>query len=190
MNILKISFLFLLTFPYCSQDDWREQMEVENQKVVQQIEEDHKIISDNLRKDGDWSLSSKSKEQAVKSFLKEITETKQSYDHYVSWDEKMNVIFPNILGQGTMLDTTLLSEYRKILEARESVAISDIRKLIKNGNFRILSIEWEKPRTYGKLRGHKPKSIKIWQNDQTFVIDQIKMVYETKSGYKVGVLGP
>ncbi|MBL0953937.1 MAG: hypothetical protein IBJ01_04145 [Leptospira sp.] len=180
----------LLSISFCSQEDWREQMEAENQKVILSVEKDHKLIRANASKNSDWVKFSKSKELAVQNFLKEVTQNKSQNDYYVSWDEKMNVIFPNILGKGTLLDTTPLVEYRKVLETRETFAITEIYNRIQGKQYRIISIDWEKPRMYGDIVGHKPKTIKIQIDNQLIVLDQIKMVFETKSGYKVGVIGP
>ncbi|TGL15741.1 hypothetical protein [Leptospira meyeri] len=180
----------LLSFSFCNQEDWREQMEVENQKVLLRVEKDHQLIKENGFKKSDWIKSSKSKELAVQNFLNEVFQNHSSSEYYVSWEEKLNVIFPNTLGKGTLLDTTPLVEYKKVLETRESIAITEIKNRIQSNKFRISSIDWEKPRMYGEIIGHKPKAIKILIDNQVIVLDQIKMVFETKSGYKVGVIGP
>ncbi|EMJ88172.1 hypothetical protein LEP1GSC196_1768 [Leptospira meyeri serovar Semaranga str. Veldrot Semarang 173] len=180
----------LLSFSFCNQEDWREQMEVENQKVLLRVEKDHQLIKENGFKKSDWIKSSKSKELAVQNFLNEVFQNHSSSEYYVSWEEKLNVIFPNTLGKGTLLDTTPLVEYKKVLETRESIAITEIKNRIQSNKFRISSINWEKPRMYGEIIGHKPKAIKILIDNQVIVLDQIKMVFETKSGYKVGVIGP
>ncbi|MCW7460940.1 hypothetical protein [Leptospira limi] len=180
----------LLSFSFCSQEDWREQMEAENQKVMFQVEKDHQTIRANASNKGDWEKSSKTKELAIQNFLKEVIQNKSQYDYYVTWDEKMSVIFPNTLGKGTLLDTTPLVEYKKVLETRETFAITEIKNRIQDKEYKITSIDWEKPRSYGAIVGHKPKTIKIQIENQVIVLDQIKMVFETKSGYKVGVIGP
>ncbi|WP_244279460.1 hypothetical protein [Leptospira brenneri] len=187
-NLLII--LSLLSFSFCNQEDWREQMEVENQKVILRVEKDHQLIKENGFKKSDWVKSSKSKELAVQNFLNEVFQNHSSNEYYVSWEEKLNVIFPNTLGKGTLLDTTPLAEYKKVLETRESFAITEIKNRIQSKKFRISSFDWEKPRMYGEMIGHKPKAIKILIDNQVIVLDQIKMVFETKSGYKVGVIGP
>lgn len=190
MKNLPLYLLILLLFFICKKTDWREQMEAENQKVIQQIESDHKLIKNNLAKNRDWSQSSKTKDLAIQNFLNEILKFNEPKNFFVSWDEKMEVIFPNILGTGTMLDTTPLVEYKKVLENRESIAIIEINKRLQGKRFKLLSIVWEKPRNYGLIKGHKPKSLKIQIDNNPIVLDQIKMVFETDSGFKVGVIGP
>ncbi|MCW7474380.1 hypothetical protein ND853_12665 [Leptospira levettii] len=187
-NLLLLISLF--SFSFCNQEDWREQMEAENQKVILRVEKDHELIRANVSKKSDWVKFSKTKELAVQNFLKEVIQNKSQNDYYVSWDEKMNIIFPNILGKGTLLDTTPLLEYKKVLETRETFAITEINNRIQGKPYRIISIDWEKPRMYGDIIGHKPKTIKIQINNQVIVLDQIKMIFGTKSGYKVGVIGP
>lgn len=180
----------LLSFSFCNQDDWREQMEAENQKVILSVEKDHKLIRANATKKSDWIKSSKTKELAVYNFLNEVIQKKPLNEYYASWDEKMTVIFPNTLGMGTLLDKTPLAEYKKVLETRESFALTEINNRIQGKKFTISSIVWEKPRMFGEIVGHKPKSINLKIDKKVIVIDQIKMVFETKSGYKVGVIGP
>ncbi|PJZ38689.1 hypothetical protein CH354_05705 [Leptospira levettii] len=189
MRILLL-LISLLSFSFCNQEDWRKQMEAENQKVILQVEKDHKLIRAYASKNSDWVKSSKTKELAVQNFLKEIIQNNSQNDYYVSWDEKMSVIFPNTLGKGTLLDTTPLAEYKKVLETRESFAITEIKNRIQGKQYRITSIDWEKPRIYGDIIGHKPKTIKIQIDNQVIDLEQIKMVFGTKSGYKVGVIGP
>ncbi|MGV3664816.1 MAG: hypothetical protein ACO1NV_01695 [Leptospira bouyouniensis] len=190
MKNLPLYLLILLLFSFCKKADWREQMEAENQKVILQIAIDHQQIKNNLAKNRDWSQSSKTKNLAIQNFLNEILKFNEPKNFFVSWDEKMEVIFPNILGTGTMLDTTPLVEYKKVLENRESIAIIEINRRLQGKKFKLLSIDWEKPRNYGLIKGHKPKSLKILIDNNPIAIDQIKMVFETESGFKVGVIGP
>ncbi|GBF43533.1 hypothetical protein LPTSP2_28340 [Leptospira ellinghausenii] len=187
-NLLLLISLF--SFSFCSQEDWREQMEAENKKVILRVEKDHQLIRANAFKGSDWVKSSKTKELAVQNFLHEVIQNKSQNDYYVSWDEKMNIIFPNILGKGTLLDTTPLLDYKKVLETRETFAITEIKNRIQGKQYRITSIDWEKPRMYGDIVGHKPKTIKIQIEKQVIILDQIKMVFGTKAGFKVGVIGP
>ncbi|TGK81772.1 hypothetical protein EHQ24_10770 [Leptospira noumeaensis] len=180
----------LLSFSFCSQEDWREQMEAKNQKVILQVEQDHKQFDSYRLNPKDWSVSSKTKELAIENFLKEISKTKKAETFYVSWEEKLTVIFPNTKGSGTLLDTTPLVEYRKVLERREEFALIELSNLLAEKTFIIESIDWEKPRLYGNLKGYKPRNLKLKIAGKSVTIQQIKMVFQTNSGYKVGVLSP
>ncbi len=189
MRFFYLIFLLLLSTS-CDRDNWRDQMEEANQKVNIQIEQDHKQIDFYRLNPKDWSVSSKTKDLAIENFFNEISKNKKANRYYVSWDEKLTVIFPNTIGSGTLLDTTPLSEYRKVLENREEIAFNDLYNLLEGKTFRIESIDWEKPRIYGNLKGYKPSGIKLTVMGKTITIQQIKMVFQTSSGYKVGVIGP
>ncbi|MCT8334290.1 hypothetical protein NUH30_11460 [Leptospira sp. 85282-16] len=187
----KLFYIFIsLSLISCDRDNWREQMEEENQKVILQIKNDQKQIEINRLNQKDWNQSSKSKELAIKNFLTEISNTGKPTSYYVSWDEKMEVLFPNVLGYGTMLDSTPLSEYKKMLDIREEMAIKEIAKLIYGKKFQITSIDWDDPKEYRNLKAHKPKSIQLKIDKNLYELKQIKMVFQTTTGYKVGVLAP
>ncbi|TGL44156.1 hypothetical protein [Leptospira perdikensis] len=183
-------YILLLFFSFCERDDWRAEMEKENQKVISQIQKDHKLIEGYKANPKDWEQSSKTKELAVSNFLQEISKFGKPEKHYVTWNEKLSVLFPNIKGSGTMLDTTPLFEYKKMLEERETMALTELSKILLGKTFQINSIVWEKPRQYGSLMGYKPKSIQLKVEGKLVVIQQIKMIFQTNSGYKIGVLGP
>lgn len=183
-------YILLLFFSFCERDDWRAEMEKENQKVISQIQKDHELIEGYKVNPKDWIQSSKTKELAVSNFLQEIYNLGKPEKHYVTWDEKLSVLFPNIKGSGTMLDTTPLFEYKKMLEGREEMAITELSNLLLGKKFQINSIVWEKPKQYGSLIGYKPKIIQLKVEGKLISIQQIKMVFQTTSGYKVGVLGP
>lgn len=189
MKFFYLFFLLLLSAS-CDRDNWRDQMEEENQKIILQVEKDYKQFDSYRLNPKDWSVSSKTKELAIENFLNEISKTKKAETFYVSWEEKLTILFPNIKGSGTLLDTTPLTEYRKVLESREELAFIDLINLLAGKTFKIESIDWEKPRLYGNLKGYKPKNLKLKIMGKTITIQQIKMVFQTNSGFKVGVLGP
>lgn len=182
--------LLLLLTTSCDRDNWRDQMEEENTKVILRVEQDHKQFDFYRLNPKEWSVASKTKELAIENFLNEVSKNSKATSFYVSWEEKLTIIFPNIKGAGTLLDTTPLTEYRKVLESREEIAFADLSKLLSGKTFKIESIDWEKPRVYGNLKGYKPSNIKIKIMGKSFSIHQIKMVFQTTSGYKVGVVGP
>ncbi|MCG6144072.1 hypothetical protein [Leptospira bandrabouensis] len=187
----KLIFILInLSLISCDRDNWRDQMEEENQKVILQIKNDQKQIELNRLNQKDWNQSSKSKELAIKNFLTEISNTGKPTSYYVSWDEKMEVLFPNVLGYGTMLDSTPLTEYKKMLDIREEMAIKEIAKLIYEKKFQITSIDWDDPKDYRNLKAYKPKSIQLKIDKNLYELKQIKMVFQTTTGYKVGVLAP
>lgn len=189
MRFFNLFFLLLLAAS-CDRDNWRDQMDEENQKIIQKVEQDHNQFDFYRLNPKDWSVSSETKELAIENFLNEVSKNKKATFYYVSWEEKLTIIFPNTKGAGTLLDTTPLAEYRKVLESREKIAFTDLSNLLSGKTFKIESIDWDKPRVYGNLKGFKPQNIKLKVLGKSVSIQQIKMVFQTTSGYKVGVVGP
>ncbi|TGL23999.1 hypothetical protein EHQ46_02385 [Leptospira yanagawae] len=183
-----ITFATFLNVSACKEKDWREDPKFQNQEQNTKLLDSQKIILSKKKEKYVLVRGYKSKNEAIEKFFSEIKTNQIPINAFISWDEQLEIIFPNTYGLGTTLDHTPLDEYQKLLSSREAVAIESIYSMISSG-FKIESIDWESPRRLGQIIGHKPKVIIITKKGK-FEITQIKMVYDIEGKFIVGVLGP
>ncbi len=189
-TVSHLSVLILIFTLNCKEKDWRDDPKYQNPDLQAKVESAKQEILSNRKKSYSIENGYTSKEEAIKGFLKELVESKElgSYSSFISWEQQLQVVFPNTYGFGTALDFNPLDDYRKLLSEREQVGFLTIKANLKEP-YKIQKIEWEKPRQYNQLIAHKPKVI-ITSNAKEIDLSQIKMVYEIGGKFIVGVVGP
>jgi hypothetical protein len=189
-KILLTSFLILFCIN-CGKKDWRDEMDAENAKLEKSLEADHKKLL-SLKKDS-YSIenSSKSRDQAVVSYLQAMSKYSPGENPYsLNQKELLEILYPNSLGIGTSLDKTPLDNYQTIVWDRKIMAENKLNKKL-SGNIKVLKVNWqENTRKYGALTGHKPDSIIITIDGKNDVIKEIKQVIEHNGQFKVAVVAP
>lgn len=186
--LIYISLATFLNVNACKEKDWREDPKFQNQEQNAKLLDSQKIIFSKKKEKYVLVRGYKSKNEAIENFLSEIKTNHVPEKAFISWNEQLEIVFPNTYGLGTTLDHTPLDEYQKLLSSREAVAIESIYSMIAS-EFKIESIDWELPRRLGQILGHKPKVI-ISTPKGKFEITQIKMVYDVEGKFIVGVIGP
>ncbi|TGM02149.1 hypothetical protein [Leptospira jelokensis] len=186
--LLYIAIFITINLNVCKENDWRDDPKFQNKEQNTKLLESQKLILSKKKEKYVLDRGYKSKNEAIENFLAEIKTYQFPKNSFISWDEQLEIIFPNTYGLGTTLDHTPLDEYQKLLSSREAVAIESIYYMISSG-FKIESIDWESPRRLGQIIGHKPKVMIVTKKGK-FEITQIKMVYDVEGKFIVGVLGP
>lgn len=186
--IYYIALYTVTTFVSCKEKDWREDPKFQNQELESKLLESQNLITSRKKEKYILNRGFSNKEEAITKFLSEIKNNKVPINSFVSWEEQLELIFPNTSGLGTALDHTPLNEYQVLLSEREKIAINSVEQLLTNG-YKIEKFIWESPRRFNQILGHKPKVIISTPKGQ-FEITQIKMVYDIDGKFIVGVLGP
>ncbi|TGL50470.1 hypothetical protein EHQ59_13910 [Leptospira kemamanensis] len=186
--IYYIALYSVITFVSCKEKDWREDPKFQNQELESKLLESQKLITSKKKEKYILNRGFSNKEEAIKKFLSEIKNNKVPINSFVSWEEQLELIFPNTYGLGTALDHTPLNEYQVLLSEREKIAINSVEQLLTNG-YKIEKFIWESPKRFNQILGYKPKVIISTPKGQ-FEITQIKMVYDIDGKFIVGVLGP
>ena len=193
----KISFLLtiisLLFINYCKEKDWREELDAINEERNLQIKEDHKLLLKQQVQEFSISYSSKSKEEAIINYLQNLEKDhKSDYSKYsFNKSELRNILYPNTLGYGTVLDNMPLKEYEQLVWGRKILGESMILEKIQGKSLKVKKIEWkQKPFRYGVLMGYTPEIIEISLNGKLKNIKEIKQIIGHNGQFKVAIIAP
>lgn len=185
--------LLILSSANCkdSGQDFRKELEAKNQEWLAEVAETHKALIESQKDYYSIATHSPDKDTAIRNFLREIQTAKDanSMKHLFTEEELRSILYPNVLGSGTALDSNRLDNYEELIRERRRVVFDRLKELLQGIPISKVEIEWELPRSYRVLNGHKPSKVLIHHNGKTTKLDHIKMIIEHKGQFKVAVIG-
>ena len=177
MKILII--LFLLSFN-CKNTEFDET----NKRKVAEVQKKYR---EKIKNDYNIENSSKSKEEAVQIFLYSISQGNQEQYIY-NKNEYLDIFLPNSIDENTLISQMEPDKAWQITELRRINAFQSLKNILFKKEFKILEIQWKDNRSLKSLIGYPIGNIKIEVSGIIHNIEEIKLVLEHKSKFKVCVI--
>ena len=177
---MKILIIILVLLSYCKKN----QIDLELDKQVEEIQNEYRK---KLKENYSITNISASKEEAIEKFLNAIS--KGDNDSFLfNKSEYLNIFLPNSIDEKTLVSRMDPEKAWEITQQRRENGITNLRNILYNKKFKIKSINWKSVRELNTLKGHVIGNIEITIDGKNFTIDEVKLVIERSSEFKVCVV--
>lgn len=159
--------------------------ENEYQNKVNAIQEKYKA---QIQSHYEIANSHSTKESAILEFLREISQKPDSWVNLCNEKETKEIFLPNNYNSGTITSMQDPEEAWNTLKIRREIALETLRRNLSGKEVQSISVQWKKERDLNSLKGHIPGPVKVITSNGEVDIEEIKLVIEHKSQFKVCII--
>ena len=128
------------------------------------------------------------REEAIKAFLNEIIENKNTVSLCDEVESK-EILFPNCYNTNTMIANEFPDRAWDFIRERQKLGLKSMQAKLENKKIKEIKVNWDKQiRDLNSLKGHVPREFIVKTDKQDVAIKEIKLVIEHNNQYKVCIV--
>lgn len=181
MKTIPATILYVfITIIGCKEDPQK----LEN-KRIQKIQDTYK---NQIKSDYVIAHSYSSKEEAVIAFVNEINQNKNP-ESICNEKESKEILFPNSYNSNSLISFEEPDRAWELVFPRRNFALDSLKNKLPGTTINEIKIIWNKEvRDLNSLKGHVVQKIHIRTNSGMIELEEIKLIIEHKSQFKVCVV--
>jgi hypothetical protein len=158
-----------------------------NAEYEQKVAQIQAVYQSQIKETYQIDGSFKSREEAVLSFIKDVSRGILDSPFLCSEQETKEILLPNTYNTGTITSMQEPEEAWNLMKMRRHYGLENLRRSLEGKKILDIQYKWKKARELNSLLGHSPKLI-IQTDKGSFESEEIRLVIEHKGQFKVCIV--